>query len=55
MNLCMEANRRPGLIVEMRWWEHEGLDLEGIRTVAREAEQTEGEEETYGMETVTDN
>ena len=25
-----------------RWWEQDGLDLEGMRTAAREAEQTEG-------------
>ena len=34
----------------MQWWEKEILYLEGIRTVAGETEQTEGEEEMDGTE-----
>ena len=35
MGLCLAAKRRPGATVEMWWWEQEGLDLEGMRTVAQ--------------------
>ena len=34
MELCLAVKRRPGTRVEMRWWEQEGLDLEGMRTAA---------------------
>ena len=51
MDLCLAAKRRPGPRVAMRWWEKEGLDLEGMWTAAREAEETEGAD---GTETVTD-
>ena len=51
MDLCMSVKRKPGTRVEMRWWEQEGLDLEGMQTAAQEAEHTEGGEETYGTET----
>ena len=54
IDLCLEAKQRPGPRVKIRWWEHEGLDLEGMRTAAREAEQTEGEEDTDGTETATE-
>ena len=37
-----------------RWWDQDGLDLEGIRMAALEAEQTEGGEETDEAETETD-
>ena len=40
--LCMAAKQRPGTRVEIWWWEHEGLDLEGMRTADRKAGQTEG-------------
>ena len=53
MDLCMAEKRRPGPIVAMRW-EQEGLDLEGTRTASQEAERTEGEEETDGTETATE-
>ena len=36
-----------------RWWEQDGLDLEGMRMAAPEAEQTEGGEETDRTETET--
>ena len=54
MDLCLAAKRRPGPRVVMRWWEQEGVDLEGMRTADRDAEQTEGGEETDGTETSTD-
>ena len=54
MDLCLVANRRLRPRVKMGWWEQDGLDLEGMRTAAREEEQTEGEEETDGTETATD-
>ena len=41
--------------VKMWWWEKEGLDLGGVRTAAREAEQTEGAEYADGTETEMDN
>ena len=38
----------------MRWWEQDVCDMEGMRTAAREAEQTEGSEERYWTENATD-
>ena len=35
MGLCLAEKRRPGKMLEMRWWEQEGLDLEGIWTAAQ--------------------
>ena len=55
MDLCLAAKQRPGPRVEMRWWKQEGLDLEGMRTAALEAERTEGGEETDGIKTATGN
>ena len=46
MELCLTAKRRPGSRSAMRWWEQKGMDLEGMRLAAEEAEQTEGEEAT---------
>ena len=40
MDICLTAKRRPGTRVEMRWWEQDDLDLEGMKTAAWEAEQT---------------
>ena len=54
MDLCLAAKRSPGTRVKMHWWEHEGLDLEGMLTAAREEEQAEGGEETDGTETATE-
>ena len=51
MDLFPSAKRRPGPRVAMQWWEQEGLDLEGIWVAARKAEQMEGAEETYRMDT----
>ena len=53
MNLCLAAKQRPGPRVEIRWWEQEGLDLEGMRTTSWEAEEKEGAEDTDGTETAT--
>ena len=52
--LCLAAEQRLGPMISMWWWEQDGLDMEGIRTTAREAEQTEGEEDTDEKETETD-
>ena len=49
MYLCLEAKRRPGPRVTMRWWEQEGLDLQGMRTSAQESDRME--EETDRTET----
>ena len=54
MDLYLTKKRRPGPRVVTRWWEQEGLELEGLWTASQEAEQTEGEEETDGRETATD-
>ena len=42
MDLCLAEKRRLGTRVAMRWWEQEGLDLEGMHIASQEAEQTEG-------------
>ena len=54
MKLCLEAKQRPGPRLAMGWWEHEGLDLEGMWTAARDTEQMEEEEDTDGTENTTD-
>ena len=55
MDLCLAAKRRPELRVAMWWWEQEGLEFEGMRMAAQEAEWMDGEEEeTDGMDTATD-
>ena len=54
MYLCMAAEQRPGSRMAKRWWEQDGLDLEGMWTAAWEAERTEGGEETDGTDTETD-
>ena len=46
IDLCLAANQRPRPRMAMRWWEHDGLELEGIRTADREAEKTDGMETT---------
>ena len=55
IDLCLAEKWKLGPRVSMWWWEQEGLDLEGMRTAAQEAEQMEGEEETDGTDTATDN
>ena len=42
MDLYLAAKERPGPRVAMRWWEQEGLDLEGMRKASWEADQMEG-------------
>ena len=36
MDLCLAAKRRPGPRVKTRWWEQEGLELEGMRKATQE-------------------
>ena len=54
MVLCLEAGQRPVSRVTKQWWEQDGLDVEGMQTAVLEAERTDGEDETYGMDTETD-
>ena len=54
MDQCMAAKRRAGTRVSMRWWEHEGMDLEGMQTAESEVDQTEGDEYMERKETATD-
>ena len=54
MDLFMVAERRPGSQVDRRWWEQEGLELEGMQTAARGTEQEEEGEDTDWTETDTD-
>ena len=32
MELCLEAERKPGMRLSRRWWEQHALDILGIRT-----------------------
>ena len=54
MDLFLAADRRPRSRVTKRWQYQDGLDVQGMRTAAKEAEQTEGEEETDRMEMATE-
>ena len=36
MNLCKETVRMPGMWVAKMWWDQEGLDLVGARTISEE-------------------
>ena len=47
------AERKPGSRVAKRWWEQDGLDVEGVRVEAREAERTEEGGERDRTETET--
>ena len=40
MELCLAAERRPGSRVTKKWWEKDGLDVEGMWTAAWQAEWT---------------
>ena len=42
MDLFLAAKQRPGPRVKMRWWEQEGLYLEGMRAAALEEEWKKG-------------
>ena len=46
MDLCLAAERKPGLCLSMQWWDQLAMDILGIRVGHSAAE---GEEET-GME-----
>ena len=47
LDLCEQSARRPRARVSQRWWEQEGLDLEGVKK--RSAAATELDvEETIG-------
>ena len=35
LELYMEAERRPGVWVSLRWWDQEVLDLEGVRLASQ--------------------
>ena len=54
MELYLVTERKTGLRVSKRWWDQDGVDMEGMRMAAQEAEGTEGEEETDQNETATD-
>ena len=36
LDLCERATRRPGARVSQRWWEQDGIDLEGAKKQASE-------------------
>ena len=42
MDLCVKSSRRPGAWVSRRWWEQDGLYLEGGKN--RSSEESDGEE-----------
>ena len=42
MDLCLASARRLVPSLYKQWWDQDGLDLDGTKTAAREAEQTEG-------------
>ena len=44
MDLYEEAVRIPGTWVSKRWWEQEGLELEGARAAAEAVDEGEPEE-----------
>ena len=54
MDLCLTAEWRPGQRVSNHWWQHNMVDVEGIRTAYWEAEQIERVENTYWTKTRTD-
>ena len=44
LDLCERSDRIPGVRVYRRWWEQDGLDLEGAKKRAVTAEESDGEE-----------
>ena len=54
MDLCLAAEQRPGSRVTKQRWDKDGLDVEGMRMAAWEAERMEGGEETDRTNTETD-
>ena len=58
LDLCERSVLRPGVRVSWRWWEQDGLDLEGVKKRAAAAaesggEKTIGKEEGMPLETTT--
>ena len=52
-DLCERYVRRPGVWVSWRWWEQDGLDMEGAKErAAAESDEEKGtsQEETKGRE-----
>ena len=48
MDLCERATQQPGARVSRRWWEQDGIDLEGTKKCAAETTtilESESEEE----------
>ena len=54
IDLCLAEKQRPWSRVAMRGWEQNRLDLEEMRMASQEADQTEGVEETDGIETTAE-
>ena len=44
MDLCEQSERRPGARVSRRWWEQDGLYLEGANKISAAAAESDGEE-----------
>ena len=53
MDLCLAEKLRTGSSSTNRWWDQDGLYVEGLGTEVWEAERMEREEETEGTETET--
>ena len=58
LDLCERSTRRPGFRVSQRWWEQDGIYLEGGKKRAAAAaelygEETIGKEEGTPLETMT--
>ena len=49
LDLCERSTWRPGARVTRRWWEQAGIDLEGEKKKAAEAEESD-RESTIGKE-----
>ena len=49
LDLCERSTRRPGERVSRRWWEHDGIYLEGAKKRAAAAAELD-REETIGEE-----
>ena len=55
LDLCERSDRSPGAKVSQRWWEQDGLDLEGaekreVAAAESDREETIGEEEGMHLE-----
>ena len=50
LDLCERSARRPGAWVYRRWWEQDGLDLEGVKKRAEaESDREEAINKEEGM------